>query len=129
MKEHKVAAADPRVLELQQALGRALGILRRRRGVSLREAGAGARVSPITFHLWEKGEMEPDSEHLRDALTALGVDFYDLQEVLDSLQNVTGPELQPITPEDEILLREIVEDLALLLKQRERGEEERGGKS
>jgi len=121
MKAHRVAADNPRVLELQQALGRALGILRRRRGVSLREAAAGAGVSMNTFYLWEHGRFEPDSERLRDALTALGFDFYNLQEVLDSLQNVTVPDLQPITPEDERLLRGIVEDLALLLKVRERG--------
>lgn len=126
MKARKVAAEEPRLLELQQALGRALGILRRRRGVPLRQAGAAAGVSPITFHLWEKGRIEPDGEHLRDALTALGVDFYDLQEVLDSLQDVTVPELQPVTPEDERLLRGIVEDLALLLKLRERDEEKHG---
>jgi transcriptional regulator with XRE-family HTH domain len=118
---------DPRTREIQRALGRALGILRRRRGRPLREAASRTRISMTTFHLWEKGEVEPSSEHLRDALAALEYDFYDLQDVLESVETVPEPEpLQPELPEEERLVREIVEDFALLLKLRIGNEEARG---
>jgi transcriptional regulator with XRE-family HTH domain len=117
----KTRQEDPRAREVQQALGRALGILRRRRGIALRETAARTGVSLSTFHLWERGEVEPSSEHLRDALASLGYDFYDLQDVLESVEIVSEP-LQPEMPEEERLVREIVEDFALLLKLRERKE-------
>lgn len=126
MKKRKID--DPRARTVRRDLGRALAILRRKRGLSVREAAEGAKVSVSTFRLWERGEVEPTLERLREALLALGYDFYDLQDILDTLESTPGaqPPPEPAQTQEEILIREIVEDFARLFRIRERVERMQG---
>ena len=115
--------------ESRRAMGRALGMLRRRKGKSMRQAAERAGISQSTFRLWELGQVDPSIEHLRAALLALEGDFHDLQDVLEAVE--TLPEVA-ITEdrevsEEERLIREIVEGFARLLKVRREGGETGGG--
>jgi transcriptional regulator with XRE-family HTH domain len=111
--------------EYRQALGRALGILRRRRKERVEDVAERSSVHAMTYRLWERGEVEPTIEHLRDALSALQYDFHDLQDVLEAVENFPGqePSVEPEPTEEEHLIREIVRNFTALFKVRQKGEE------
>jgi transcriptional regulator with XRE-family HTH domain len=110
--------------EHRQALGRALGILRRRRKERVEDAAERSAVHTMTYRLWERGEVEPTIEHLRDALAALQYDFHDLQYVLEAVENFPEqePSVEPEPTEEERLIREIVRNFTALFEVRQKGE-------
>lgn len=114
---------DALAREYRRALGRALGILRRRRRKKPEEVAQTCGVHITTYSLWERGEVEPTIEHLRDALSAGQYDFHDLQDVLDTVENHPGePELleAPEYTEEERIVRQIVTSLGELFDLRNR---------
>ena len=116
-------AEDALAREHRQALGRALGILRRRRRERVEDLAERSGIHASSFRLWERGETEPTIESLRAALLALQYDFHDLQDVLDSVESSPEQELsvEPEPTEEERLVREIARSFAELIEIR-RGE-------
>lgn len=109
--------------EYRRALGRAFGILRRRRQERAEDVAERSGIHVMTYRLWERGEVEPTIEHLRDALSALQYDFHDLQDVLDDVENDPGqePSVEPEPTEEERLVREIVRSFSALFEIRQKG--------
>lgn len=121
---------DALAREYRRALGRALGILRRRRRKKPEEVAQACGVHLTTYSLWERGEVEPTIEHLRDALSAMEYDFHDLQDVLDTVENHPGepePAEAPEYSEEERLVRQIVTSLGELFDLRRKAMEARKG--
>ncbi len=108
----------------RHSLGRALGMLRRRRKERVEDVAQRSAVHAMTYRLWERGEVEPTIEHLRDALAALQWDFHDLQYVLEAVENFPEqePSVEPEPTEEERLIREIVRNFTALFDVRQKGE-------
>jgi transcriptional regulator with XRE-family HTH domain len=109
--------------ERRRAVGRALGILRRRRKERAEDVAERTGVHATTYRLWERGEVEPSIENLRAVLLAMQSDFHDLQDVLDTVESQPEEELeveaQPT--EEERLIREIARGFSELIEIRQRG--------
>jgi transcriptional regulator with XRE-family HTH domain len=113
---------DSLAREQRRAVGRALGILRRRRKQTVEDAAERTGIHATTYRLWERGEVEPNVENLRAALLAMQYDFHDLQDVLDAVENRPEEEreIEAEPTEEERLIREIARGFTELIDLRRR---------
>ena len=66
-------------------VGAALGLLRRRRHLTQMEVMRRGGPNFRTISKWEQGHMMPGLPALRRFLAAIGCDFYDFQEALETV--------------------------------------------